>query len=161
LVREMFRIAAGEPLGYDDPPVRGHSIEFRINGEDAGANFLPTPGPVTVFRPPSGPGVRLDAGVEPGSVIGQNFDSMLAKLIVTGADRTQALERSRRALAEFEVDGIATVLPFHRAVVDDPAFAPADPDVPFSVHTRWIETEWNNTVEPYAGAAAAPDPAER
>src|SRR5690606_35617819 len=94
LVREMFRIAAGEPLGYDDPPVRGHSIEFRINGEDAGANFLPTPGPVTVFRPPSGPGVRLDAGVEPGSVIGQNFDSMLAKLIVTGADRTQALERS-------------------------------------------------------------------
>ncbi len=161
LVREMFRIAAGEPLGYDDPPVRGHSIEFRINGEDAGANFLPTPGPVTVFRPPSGPGVRLDAGVEPGSVIGQNFDSMLAKLIVTGADRTQALERSRRALAEFEVDGIATVLPFHRAVIDDPAFAPADPDVPFSVHTRWIETEWNNTVEPYAGAAAAPDPAER
>jgi acetyl-CoA/propionyl-CoA carboxylase biotin carboxyl carrier protein len=158
LVREMFRIANGEPLGYDDPAVRGHSIEFRINGEDAGRNFLPTPGPVTVFRPPSGPGVRLDAGVEQGGVIGQNFDSLLAKLIVTGANRRQALERARRALAEFEVDGLATVIPFHRAVVDDPAFA----SDPFSVHTRWIETEWENTVEPYAGGVdAAEEPGER
>ncbi|HSI93983.1 MAG TPA: biotin carboxylase N-terminal domain-containing protein [Jiangellaceae bacterium] len=155
LVREMFRVAAGEPLGYDDPPVRGHSIEFRINGEDAGRNFLPTPGPVSVFRPPSGPGIRLDTGVEPGSVIGQNFDSLLAKLIVTGADRTQALERSRRALAEFEVEGLATVIPFHRAVVADPAFATE----PFRVHTRWIETEWDNTIEPYAGTETAPEDA--
>jgi len=152
LVREMFRIADGEPLGYDDPVVRGHSIEFRINGEDAGRNFLPTPGPVSVFRPPSGPGVRLDAGVEPGSVIGQNFDSLLAKLIVTGVNRQQALERARRALAEFEVDGLATVIPFHRAVVADPAFT----SEPFSVHTRWIESEWVNTVEPY-GATPGPE----
>ncbi len=154
LVREMFRIAEGQPLGYDDPPVTGHSIEFRINGEDAGRNFLPMPGPVTVFNPPSGPGVRLDAGVEAGSVIGQNFDSLLAKLVVTGATRQQALERSRRALAEFEVDGLPTVIPFHRLVVADEAFAPHEPDTPFSVHTRWIETEWSNTVEPFAGAPA-------
>ena len=122
LVREMFRIADGEELGYDDPPVRGHSIEFRINGEDAGRNFLPAPGAVTGWRPPSGPGVRLDSGVEAGSVIGGAFDSLLAKLIVTGATRTQALERSRRALAEFDVAGMPTVIPFHRAVVEDPAF---------------------------------------
>jgi acetyl-CoA/propionyl-CoA carboxylase biotin carboxyl carrier protein len=154
LVREMFRIAEGQPLGYDDPPARGHSIEFRINGEDAGRNFLPTPGPVTVFRPASGPGVRVDSGVEAGSVIGQNFDSLLAKLIVTGVDRRQAIERSRRALAEFEVDGLATVLPFHRAVVADPAFAPEAADESFVVHTRWIETEWDNTVPPFDGAAA-------
>jgi len=159
LVREMFRVAAGEKLGYDDPPVRGHSIEFRINGEDAGRNFLPTPGPVTTFRPPSGPGVRVDSGVESGSVIGQNFDSLLAKLIVTGADRTQAIERSRRALAELEVSGLATVIPFHRAVLEDQAFAPADPDSAFTVHTRWIETEWDNTVEPFAGGGAAADDA--
>ena len=158
LVREMFRIADGEPLGYDDPVVRGHSIEFRINGEDAGRNFLPTPGPVSVFRPPSGPGVRLDAGVEPGSVIGQSFDSLLAKLIVTGANRQQALERARRALAEFEVDGLATVIPFHRAVVADPAFT----SEPFSVHTRWIESDWVNTVEPYgATPGSEPEPDER
>jgi acetyl-CoA/propionyl-CoA carboxylase biotin carboxyl carrier protein len=162
LVREMFRIAEGQPLGYDDPPVRGHSIEFRINGEDAGRNFLPMPGPVTRFDPPSGPGVRLDAGVEAGSVIGQNFDSLLAKLIVTGATRQQALERSRRALAEFDVEGMATVIPFHRAVVADPAFAPADAQTPFSVHTRWIETEWTNTVEPFTGGAEGqPDDTER
>jgi acetyl-CoA/propionyl-CoA carboxylase biotin carboxyl carrier protein len=153
LVREMFRIAEGGELGYDDPPVRGHSIEFRVNGEDPGRNFLPTPGPVTVFRPPSGPGVRLDAGVEQGSVIGQSFDSLLAKLIVTGANRRQALERARRALAEFEVEGLATVLPFHRAVVADPAFAPEDPDEPFTVHTRWIETEWAGGIEPYDAAS--------
>lgn len=157
LVREMFRIAEGQPLGYDDPAIRGHSIEFRINGEDAGRNFLPMPGPVTRFDPPSGPGVRLDAGVEAGSVIGQSFDSLLAKLIVTGADRTQALERSRRALDEFEVDGLPTVIPFHRAVVRDESFAPADPDTPFSVHTRWIETEWDNPVEPFGGGAEQPE----
>jgi acetyl-CoA/propionyl-CoA carboxylase biotin carboxyl carrier protein len=157
LVREMFRIAEGQELGYDDPPVRGHSIEFRINGEDAGRNFLPMPGPVTQFDPPSGPGVRVDAGVEAGSVIGQNFDSLLAKLIVTGASRQQALERSRRALAEFSIDGLPTVVPFHRLVVADDAFAPADPATPFSVHTRWIETEWDNTVEPFAGAAETAD----
>jgi acetyl-CoA/propionyl-CoA carboxylase, biotin carboxylase, biotin carboxyl carrier protein len=157
LVREMFRIAAGEPLGYDDPPVRGHSIEFRINGEDPGRGFLPTPGRVTVFRPAAGPGIRLDAGVEPGTVIGQSFDSLLAKLIVTGTDRTQALQRARRALAEFEVDGLATVLPFHRAVVDDPAFA----GEPFRVHTRWIETEWENRVPPHPAAGEAEEAAER
>jgi acetyl-CoA/propionyl-CoA carboxylase biotin carboxyl carrier protein len=151
LVREQLRIAAGEPLGYGDPEIRGHSIEFRINGEDAGRKFLPQPGLVTVFDPPSGPGVRLDSGVVSGSVIGGAFDSMLAKLIVTGATRQQALERSRRALAEFVVDGLPTVLPFHRAVVADPAFAPADPGQPFTVHTRWIETEFTNTIPPYSG----------
>ncbi|NED99730.1 ATP-grasp domain-containing protein [Phytoactinopolyspora halotolerans] len=156
LVREMFRVAEGEELGYDDPQVRGHSIEFRINGEDAGQNFLPTPGPVTRFDPPSGPGVRLDAGVVAGSVIGQNFDSLLAKLVVTGADRRQAIQRARRALAEFEVDGLATVIPFHRAVLDDPAFAPQEPDKPFEVHTRWIETEWQNTVQPFRAGQAEP-----
>lgn len=148
LVREMFRIAQGEELGYADPEIRGHSIEFRINGEDPGRNFLPTPGPVTNFRPPTGPGVRLDTGVESGSVISQNFDSLLAKLIVTGADRRQAIQRARRALAEFEVAGLATALPFHRAVLDDPAFVPDDPTAPFDVHTRWIETEFDNNIEP-------------
>jgi acetyl-CoA/propionyl-CoA carboxylase biotin carboxyl carrier protein len=147
LVREMFRIAAGEPLGYDDPPLRGHSFEFRINAEDAGRNFLPAPGRLTVWRPPSGPGVRVDAGYEAGMTVPQSFDSLVAKLIVTGRDRAQALERSRRALAEFEVGGMPTVLPFHRAVVTDPAFT----SEPFGVHTRWIETEFDNTVEPYAG----------
>ncbi len=157
LVREMFRIADGEELGYDDPSPRGHSFEFRINGEDAGRGFLPAPGAVSTWRPPSGPGVRLDSGVEQGSVIGQAFDSLLAKLIVTGATREQALERSRRALAEFEVDGMATALPFHRAVVSDPAFT-ADP---FTVHTRWIETEFVNTIEAYTGAPAEVDASSR
>ena len=161
LVREMFRIAAGEPLGYDDPPIRGHSVEFRINGEDPGRNFLPTPGPVSVFRPPGGPGVRLDSGVEAGSVVGQNFDSLLAKLIVTGTTREQALQRSRRALAEFEVQGLATVIPFHQAVVDDPAFAPPDPQTPFAVHTRWIETEFDNRIPPYTGGGVAGEVAAR
>jgi acetyl-CoA/propionyl-CoA carboxylase biotin carboxyl carrier protein len=151
LVREQLRIAAGEQLGYDDPVVRGHSIEFRVNGEDPGRGFLPAPGVVSLWRTPSGPGVRLDAGVEAGSVVGQNFDSLLAKLIVTGRDRTEALARARRALSEFEVEGLATALPFHRAVLDDPAFAPADPEQPFTVHTRWIETEFDNTIPPYAG----------
>jgi len=159
LVREMFRIADGEELGYDDPPVRGHSIEFRINGEDAGRNFLPAPGSVVGWRAPTGPGVRLDSGVEAGSVIGGAFDSLLAKLIVTGATREQALERSRRALAEFEVTGMPTVIPFHRAVVSDPAFT----SEPFTVHTRWIETEFDNTIAPYDGESAVADgePAER
>jgi len=154
LVREQFRIANGEPLGYTDPTPRAHSFEFRINGEDAGRNFLPAPGRVTTFRPPAGPGVRLDTGIVEGDTIAGAFDSMLAKLIVTGHDRQQALERSRRALAEFAIDGMPTVLPFHRAVVDDPAFAPKDAHEPFAVHTRWIETEWDNTVEPYAGPVA-------
>ena len=163
LVREMFRIADGEKLGYGDPEVRGHSIEFRINGEDAGRGFLPAPGHVTTFRPPTGPGVRLDSGVEQGGEVVGAFDSMLAKLVVTGATRQQALERSRRALAEFEIGGMPTVLPFHRLVVSDPAFAP-EGDAPFSIHTRWIETEFENTVAPYDGApddGAAPDERDR
>jgi acetyl-CoA/propionyl-CoA carboxylase biotin carboxyl carrier protein len=153
LVREQFRIAAGEPLGYNDPPLRGHSIEFRINGEDPARNFMPAPGALQAWRVPGGPGVRVDSGVAAGSVIGQAFDSLLAKVIVTGASRQQALERSRRALAELEVEGLPTVLPFHRAVVSDPAFAPADPVTPFSVHTRWIETEFSADIAPFAGGA--------
>ncbi|GAA2937020.1 MULTISPECIES: biotin carboxylase N-terminal domain-containing protein [Streptomycetaceae] len=145
LVREMFRIADGEELGYGDPAVRGHSFEFRINGEDPGRGFLPAPGTVTTFAPPTGPGVRLDAGVESGSVIGPAWDSLLAKLIVTGATREQALQRAARALAEFNVEGMATAIPFHRAVVVDPAFT-ADP---FRVHTRWIETEFVNEIKPF------------
>jgi acetyl-CoA/propionyl-CoA carboxylase biotin carboxyl carrier protein len=153
LVREQFRIAQGEALGYGDPELRGHSIEFRINGEDPGRGFLPAPGSLTVWNPPSGPGVRLDSGFTKGDVIGGNFDSLLAKLIVTGRDRQEALERSRRALAEFEIDGIATALTFHRAVVSDPAFAPTDAATPFSIHTRWIETEFNNTIPAFSGGA--------
>ena len=157
LVRQQFRIANGEPLDItEDPTPRGHSIEFRINGEDAGRGFLPAPGPVTKFEPPTGPGVRLDSGVETGSVIGGQFDSMLAKLIVTGATRQEALERSRRALDEFTVEGLATVIPFHRAVVSDPAFIGDDNG--FTVHTRWIETEWDNTVEPFTGGDPIEEP---
>ncbi|MBB2742491.1 UNVERIFIED_ORG: acetyl-CoA/propionyl-CoA carboxylase biotin carboxyl carrier protein [Microbispora rosea subsp. rosea] len=157
LVREMFRVADGEPLGYDDPVLRGHSIEFRINAEDAGRNFLPAPGTITSMRVPSGPGVRLDGGYETGMSVPQAFDSLVAKLIVTGATREQALERSRRALAEYEIGGMPTVLPFHRAVVDDPAFT----GEPFSVHTRWIETEFAGGIPPYEGAVEAAEPAER
>ncbi|MFE2478597.1 biotin carboxylase N-terminal domain-containing protein [Streptomyces sp. NRRL F-2747] len=153
LVREMFRIADGEELGYGDPVLRGHSIEFRINGEDPGRGFLPAPGTVTKFAAPTGPGVRLDTGVESGSVIGPAWDSLLAKLIVTGATREQALQRAARALAEFEVEGMATAIPFHRAVVVDPAFAPADGS-PFTVYTRWIETEFVNEIPAFVAPAA-------
>jgi acetyl-CoA/propionyl-CoA carboxylase, biotin carboxylase, biotin carboxyl carrier protein len=157
LVREMFRIADGEPLGYGDPELRGHSFEFRINAEDPGRNFLPAPGTITSWRPPSGPGVRLDAGYTAGQTVPQAFDSLIAKLIVTGATREQALERSRRALAEFEIDGMPTVLPFHRAVVDDPAFTQG----PMRVHTRWIETEFGADLPPYSGEAGEPAEAAR
>ncbi|MFD9359289.1 biotin carboxylase N-terminal domain-containing protein [Streptomyces sp. NPDC060031] len=153
LVREMFRIADGEELGYGDPVLRGHSIEFRINGEDPGRGFLPAPGTVTKFAPPTGPGVRLDAGVESGSVIGPAWDSLLAKLIITGATREQALQRAARALAEFEVEGMATAIPFHRAVVADPAFAPKD-GAPFTIFTRWIETEFVNEIPAFVVPAA-------
>ncbi|WP_344975681.1 acetyl-CoA carboxylase biotin carboxylase subunit, partial [Streptosporangium fragile] len=149
LVREMFRIAAGEPLGYDDPPVRGHAIEFRINAEDAGRGFLPAPGTLTRWHPPAGPGIRVDGGYDQGETVPGAFDSLVAKLIVTGATRAQALERSRRALAEFVIDGMPTVLPFHRAVVDDPAFR--GDGASFAVHTRWIETEFATPIAPYAG----------
>ncbi|MFC4999140.1 acetyl/propionyl/methylcrotonyl-CoA carboxylase subunit alpha [Dactylosporangium cerinum] len=150
LVREQFRVADGEKLRFDtDPEPRGHSIEFRINGEDPGRGFLPAPGTVTVLQLPTGPGVRVDTGIESGSVIGGNFDSLLAKVIITGETREQALERARRALDEMVVDGMATALPFHRAVLRDDAFTAA----PFRVHTRWIETEWVNTVPPFTASA--------
>ncbi|GGF31495.1 acetyl/propionyl/methylcrotonyl-CoA carboxylase subunit alpha [Williamsia phyllosphaerae] len=155
LVRQQFRIAAGEKLEFtEDPTPRGHSFEFRINGEDAGRNFLPAPGPITVYKEPTGPGVRVDSGVVQGDVIGGGFDSMLAKLIVTGENREQALERSRRALAEFEVEGLATVLPFHRHIVSNPAFMASVDDngvEKFDIYTKWIETDWDNPIEPYTG----------
>ena len=151
LVREMFRIAAGEELAYDDPEVVGHSIEFRINAEDGGRNFMPAPGTLTRWYPPSGPGVRVDGGYQEGETVPGSFDSLVAKLIVTGTSRTQALERSRRALDEFEVDGMPTVIPFHRKVVDDPAYI--GDGKTFSVHTSWIETEFDNDITPYSGAA--------
>ncbi|WP_433474539.1 acetyl/propionyl/methylcrotonyl-CoA carboxylase subunit alpha [Spirillospora sp. CA-142024] len=154
LVREMFRIADGEELGYGDPELRGHSIEFRLNAEDAGRGFLPAVGTLTAWEPPTGPGVRLDAGYGAGQTVPQAFDSLIAKLIVTGATRRQAVERSRRALAEFVIEGMPTVLPFHRAVLDDPAFVPADDETPFGVHTRWIETEFDNRIGPYETPAA-------
>jgi acetyl-CoA/propionyl-CoA carboxylase, biotin carboxylase, biotin carboxyl carrier protein len=157
LVREQFRIAQGEELGFEDPAPRGHSFEFRINGEDPGRGFLPAPGAVTAFVAPSGPGVRLDSGVEAGSVVGGAFDSLLAKLIVTGATREQALQRSARALAEMQVEGMATLLPFHRKVVVDQAFT----SEPFTVHNRWIETEFDNDIPPYGGAAEGEEPEER
>ena len=153
LVREMFRVAAGEELGYDDPPVRGHAIEFRINAEDAGRGFLPAPGTLTRWHAPGGPGVRVDGGYDQGEAVPGAFDSLIAKLVVTGATRQQAIERSRRALAEFVVEGMPTVIAFHRVVLDDPAFVAADGD--FAVHTRWIESEWDNTVEPYHAGGAA------
>ena len=161
LVREQLRFAAGERLTItSDPLPRGHAIEFRINAEDPTRGFLPVPGVVTVFDPPSGPGVRLDAGVRAGSVIGDQFDSMLAKLIIVGADREQALARSRRALAEFTVEGLPTVIPFHRAVVADPAFAATDGEH-FAVHTRWIETQFSTQLQPQGTTVERPPPAPR
>jgi len=154
LVREQFRIAEGGLVDYPDPVITGHSIEFRINGEDAGANFRPTPGPVRALRLPGGPGIRVDSGVVAGDVISGSFDSLLAKLVVTGTDRKDALAKARRALSEFQVVGLPTVLPFHQLVVDDPAFAPAG-DEAFSIYTSWIETEFNNTVPEYAGSIGA------
>jgi len=162
LVREQFRIAEGGKLEYGDPEVRGHSIEFRINGEDAGRNFMPAPGPVHTFKAPSGPGVRVDTGIESGDVISGSFDSMVAKLIVTGATRQQALERSRRALAEMAVEGLPTVLPFHRKIVNDPAFIGDEAAGKFGIYTRWIETEWVNDIPAWNGVAEdGAEPAER
>jgi acetyl-CoA/propionyl-CoA carboxylase biotin carboxyl carrier protein len=149
LVRQQFRIAEGLPLEItEDPTPRGHSIEFRINAEDAGRNFMPAPGPVTRLVVPQGPGVRWDSGVEAGGEVAGAFDSMLAKLIVTGATRAEALQRAARALDELVVEGMPTVVPFHRAVVRDAAFT----SEPFTVHTRWIETGWDNQVPPYSAA---------
>ena len=156
LVREQFRIARGEKIEEKDPVLRGHSFEFRINGEDAGRSFMPAPGTIEKLTVPTGPGVRWDSGFVAGDVIGGNFDSMLAKLIVTGADREQALQRARRALAELTIEGMPTVIPFHRVVLDDPAFAPAEGGE-FKVHTRWIETEFNNTIPMYSGAPGSVD----
>ena len=155
LVREQFRIARGEKLSRTtDPEIRGHAIEFRINGEDAAQGFMPAPGRIQRYQEPSGPGVRMDSGIEEGAVIGGQFDSMLAKLIVTGEDRTQALARARRALDEYVVEGVPTVIPFHRAVLDVPAFAAADGE--FTVYTRWIEEEWVNELSPHQDPVGAP-----
>ncbi|MFI5627728.1 biotin/lipoyl-containing protein, partial [Nocardioides sp. NPDC051685] len=145
---------AGEELGYDDPEIRGHSIEYRINAEDGGNNFMPAPGTLTEWAPPAGPGVRLDGGYEKGETIPGAFDSLIAKLIITGRDRTQALERSRRALAEFKVDGMPTVIPFHQAVVTDPAYTAENGS--FDVYTTWIETDFDNQITPYAGTTGEP-----
>ncbi|HEX6875713.1 MAG TPA: biotin carboxylase N-terminal domain-containing protein [Nocardioidaceae bacterium] len=164
LVREMFRIAAGEELGYGDPEVRGHSIEFRINAEDGGRNFMPAPGTLTRWHAPAGPGVRLDGGYDQGETVPGSFDSLVAKLIVTGRDRSQALERSRRALSEFVVEGMPTVIPFHQAVVSDPAYVGASNpsgEGSFDVYTTWIETDFDNQIEPYAGDAEGSEPEER
>lgn len=159
LVREQFRIAAGGTIDYDDPAPQGHSIEFRINGEDPGRGFLPQPGPIHVFKTFGGPGIRLDSGVTAGDSVSGAFDSLLAKIIVTGKDRAEALERSRRALDEFEVAGLPTVLPFHRKVVREPAFTAEDGS--FGVYTRWIETEFHNDIPAWDGELeppAAPEP---
>ncbi|MGC5584194.1 acetyl/propionyl/methylcrotonyl-CoA carboxylase subunit alpha [Ornithinimicrobium sp. W1665] len=163
LVREQFRIADGEELRYDDPTPQGHSFEFRINGEDAGRDFMPAPGTVSRMVVPHGPGVRWDAGIVEGDTVAGAFDSMIAKLVVTGRTREQALERSRRALGELVVEGMPTVLPFHQAVVSDPAFAPSEPSEAFSVHTRWIETEFDNQIQPWSGPTAddTPEDGER
>ena len=159
LVREMFRIAAGEELGYDDPEVVGHSIEYRINAEDPGSNFMPAPGTLTRWHAPAGPGVRLDGGYDQGETVPGAFDSLIAKLVVSGRDRTQALERSRRALDEFVVEGMPTVIPFHRAVVRDPAYV-GDGET-FGVYTSWIETEFDNQIPAYAGGSSRRTPSRR
>jgi len=147
LVREQFRIAMGESLGFDDPEIRGHSIEFRINGEDPGRSFLPAPGRITSWKIPTGPGVRVDAGFRNGDVIGGNFDSLLAKLIVTGSTRKQAIERARRALAEFEIGGLATAIPFHRAILEDSNYTED-----FKVYTSYIENEFVNEIPAFQSA---------
>jgi acetyl-CoA/propionyl-CoA carboxylase, biotin carboxylase, biotin carboxyl carrier protein len=160
LVREMFRIAEGEALGYPDPPITGHSIEFRINAEDAGRSFMPAPGTLTTWRPPSGPGVRVDEGYLTGMTVPGTFDSLIAKIIITGASRQQAIERSRRALKELVIEGMPTVVPFHRTVLDDPAYTAEDGH--FGIHTRWIETEFSGHIPPYEGELAeAPEPPKR
>jgi acetyl-CoA/propionyl-CoA carboxylase biotin carboxyl carrier protein len=160
LVRQMFRIADGEKLSGGDPEITKHSIEFRINAEDAGRNFMPAPGTLSTWQPPSGPGVRVDEGYRAGMTVPGSFDSLVAKIIVTGADRAEAIARSRRALAELEISGMPTVLPFHRAVLQDPAFVAEDGN--FAVHTRWIETEFDNRIPPYDGPIAdAPEQPER
>ena len=151
LVREQFRIAEGGVIDYDDPAIHGHSIEFRINGEDAGRGFLPTPGPIHSVRFPGGPGVRVDSGITTGDIITGSFDSLLAKLIVTGATRKDAIEKARRALKEFEITGLPTVIPFHRAILEEPAFC-AEVESEFNIHTRWIETEFETPLEPWDGA---------
>ncbi|HWV26793.1 MAG TPA: biotin carboxylase N-terminal domain-containing protein [Aeromicrobium sp.] len=165
LVQEMFRIAAGEELGYDDPEIKGHAIEYRINAEDAGRNFFPAPGTLTEWAPPSGPGIRLDSGYEKGETIPGSFDSLVAKLIVSGQDRTQAIARSKRALDEFVVDGMPTIIPFFKKVLDEPAYVGASNpsgEGSFDVYTTWIENEFVNDIEPYGGDAAdADEPAER
>lgn len=165
LVREQFRIARGEPLGYDHPRVNGHSFEFRITAEDPGQNFMPAPGTITKMRLPGGPGVRIDTGIEEGETISGAFDSMVAKLIITGNDRKQALQRSHRALTEMRIAGLATVLPFHRRVIQDPNFAPEldqpeqkiPSDGPFTVHTRWIETDFINDLQPQVNQQGMPE----
>jgi acetyl-CoA/propionyl-CoA carboxylase biotin carboxyl carrier protein len=159
LVREQFRLAEGGMLDYPDPEIKGHSFEFRINGEDAGRNFMPAPGPVKLFKAPSGPGVRVDTGVESGDVISGSFDSMIAKLIVTGATREEALARSRRALDEMQVEGLPTVLPFHRKIVNEPAFIGNSAANTFGIYTRWIETEWNNDITAWNGIHEEASPA--
>jgi len=157
LVREQFRIAAGGTIDYDDPTPQGHSIEFRINGEDPGRGFLPQPGPIHVFKTFGGPGTRLDSGVTAGDAVSGAFDSLLAKIIITGRDRAEALERARRALDEFEVTGLPTVLPFHRKVVRDPAFTVENGE--FGVYTRWIETEFVNDIPAWDGELEDPSAA--
>ncbi|MFZ1385102.1 MAG: biotin carboxylase N-terminal domain-containing protein [Propionicimonas sp.] len=159
LVREMFRIANGEELGYDDPVVRGHSIEFRINAEDPGRSFMPAPGTLTAWQPPTGPGVRVDEGYKAGMAVPGSFDSLVAKIIVTGANRADAIARSRRALAETVLEGMPSAIPFHKAVLNDPAYVAADGD--FGVHTRWIETEFSTVIEPYVGTLGESEDADR
>lgn len=161
LVKWQIKIAQEEEINFGDPEIRGHSIEFRINGEDPGKNFLPTPGFLKVFELPAGPGVRVDTGFKENDQIGQNFDSLLAKLIVTGATRAEALQRAKRALAEFKVEGIATVIPFHKKVIEDPAFAPKASDEKFKIYTSWIETEFNNQIAPYEALDPSQNPSLR
>ena len=160
LVREQFRIAEGRELSVsEDPAPHGHAIEFRINGEDAAAGFMPAPGTIVSYSEPSGPGVRMDSGVREGSVIGGQFDSMLAKLIVWGPDRATAIERARRALSEYRIEGLPTVIPFHQAILTDPAFTAEDGN--FTVYTKWIEEEWVNELPEYTDTAEVPEDEEQ